>query len=171
MNNEGWFPLFNKIVHSSLWAEPDYVVKIFITMLALKDRKHIVSLSAFAIGEVAKKTEREVLDAFEILSAPDTKRIEKQPFDGRRIERTERGWLILNGPYYQSIMNEMSVRAQKARWAKDHRKGKPEPGSATNQRLANNGATQEQLDRHQAGIENHKPRNEPKPEVNGGPED
>ena len=94
---ETWVPIFSRIVDSSLWGEPDFVVKVFITMLALKERDHVVRMSAYAIGERAKKTEKEVLEALSILASEDKRRLEPQPFDGRRIEKVEGGWLILNG--------------------------------------------------------------------------
>ena len=116
-----WAPLFSKIVDSSLWLEPDWVIKIFITMVVKKDADHIVRANAFMISQWAKKTEQEVLDAFKILSSPDTKRLEPQPHEGRRIERCEEGWLILNGELYRDLMVQANERARKRRWAAEKR--------------------------------------------------
>lgn len=110
-----WAPLWNGIVDSSIWREPDYVIKIFLTMMALKDSDHIVRLTAYQIGERAKKGEQEVLDALKILSSPDTKRIEKQDFDGRRIKAVEEGWLVLNGEKYRSMVRLEMKRAKNRR--------------------------------------------------------
>lgn len=107
-----WAPLWNGIVDSSIWDEPDYVVKIFLTMLAVKDSDHIVRLNAYQIGKKARKDEREVLDALKVLSSPDTKRIEKQEFDGRRIMAVEEGWLILNGQKYRDAVSLEMKRAR-----------------------------------------------------------
>lgn len=114
-------PLFNRIVDSSLWLEPDHVVKVFLTMMAKKDADMIVRGSAFNISQWAKKSEVETLDALKVLSSPDTKRIEKQPFDGRRIQRVEEGWLILNGKVYRDLMVQENERARKRRWAAEKR--------------------------------------------------
>lgn len=114
-------PLFSTIVDSSLWCEPDHVVKVFLTMMAKKDADMIVRGSAFNIAQWAKKTEAETLDALKILSSPDTKRIEKQAFEGRRIERVEEGWLILNGKFYRELMVKENERARKRRWAAEKR--------------------------------------------------
>ncbi len=120
--SKSWCPLFSSIVDSSLWREPDYVVKIFLTMMAKKDHNHKVHGSAFNIGEWSKKTETEAIQALKILSSPDRKRIEKQPFEGRRIEKTgDNEWLILNGQYYQDLMVEMNERSRKRRWAAEKR--------------------------------------------------
>jgi len=126
-----WAPLWNGIVDSSIWDEPDYVIKVFVTMMALKDADHVVRLTAYQIGKRSKKDEREVLDALKILSSPDTKRLEKQAHDGRRIMAVEEGWLILNGEKYRAMVSlEMkrarNRRAQKA-W-RERQKSKPLPG-------------------------------------------
>lgn len=116
-----WAPIFSKIVDSSLWMEPDWVVKVFLTMLAKKDADFVVRGSAFNIAQWAKKTEQETLEALKILSSPDTKRIEPQPYDGRRIKRVEDGWLILNGELYRNLMVQENERARKRRWAAEKR--------------------------------------------------
>lgn len=121
-----WVPVFSKIVDSSLWREDDAVVKVFLTMLAKKDMDHIVRANAFMIGEWAKKTEAETIKALAVLSKPDTKRLEKQPFDGRRIEKVSEGWLVLNGQFYKDMMQKAKRREYKADWQADYRKkGKP----------------------------------------------
>lgn len=144
---DSWSPIFSRIVDSSLWSEYDFVVKVFLTMLAKKDRDNVVRGSAYNISQWAKKTEAETLEALRILAAPDTRRLEPQPHEGRRIERVDGGWLILNGKYYQDLMREVSERVRKAKWAREHRTSKRLSGEAANQRLANNGASQSELDR------------------------
>jgi hypothetical protein len=121
LSMDTWCPIFSKIVDSSIWEEPDFVVKVFLTMLAKKDADHVVRGNAYNIAQWSKKTEKEVLDALKILASPDTKRIEKQPFDGRRIEKTTEGWLILNGKHYRDLMVAINERARKRRWAAEKR--------------------------------------------------
>jgi hypothetical protein len=115
-----WTPLWSKVVDSSLWSEPDVVVKVFLTMLAKKDADHIVRGNAFEIAQWARKGEKDVIEALRVLQNPDTKRIEPQPFDGRRIERVPKdtkepfeGWLVLNGEKYRSEIAAMSRREYK----------------------------------------------------------
>jgi len=120
-----WAPLFSKIVDSSLWCEPDFVVKVFITMMAKKDADHIVRGSAFNIASWARKTEKETLEALRILSSPDTRRLEPQPFEGRRIERVEDGWLVLNGKAYQDLMRGINRRQYKAEKQAEYRAKQP----------------------------------------------
>lgn len=143
-------PVFSKIVNSSLWDEDDSVVKIFLTMIAVKDRDHVVRLSAYNIARMARKTEEEVLAALRVLSEPDKNRLEPQPHDGRRIQRVEDdlggGWLILNGEKYHQLMLAVFRRAKNAEQMRERRrleklgllpKSKPDEPSvpATNHRF------------------------------------
>jgi hypothetical protein len=116
-----WAPIFSKIVDSSLWSEPDYVCKIFITMLALKDADHVVRYNAFGLAQRSHKSEQEVLDALKRLASPDRKRLEKQAFEGRRIQRVGDGWLILNGQFYQDLMRGINRREYQRVKQKEYR--------------------------------------------------
>jgi len=122
-------PLFSKIVDSSLWEEEDYVVKVFLTMLALKDADHVVRHNAYAMGRKCwprdDKAEAKVLEALKVLSKPDKRRLEPQPHEGRRIQKVEDGWLVLNGAYYRKLATEIAERVRKAKWAREHRAGTP----------------------------------------------
>lgn len=109
---------------SSIWDESDIVVKVFLTMMALKDEDHIVRLSAYQISRRAKKTECEVLDALRVLSSPDSKRLEAQEFDGRRIQMVDEGWLVLNGEKYRELVKLEMIRARNRRGQKAYRERK-----------------------------------------------
>lgn len=101
------------IVDSSIWDEPDYVCKVFITMLALKDSDDVCRTNAYQLAKRSRKTEEEVLDALRILSSPDKRRLEPQPHDGRRIMATDDGWIMLNGAKYREMVQD---EMRKARW-------------------------------------------------------
>lgn len=124
-------PLWSQVVDSSLWREPDCVVKVFLTMIAKKDLDDVVRGTAFNISCWACKTEAETLEALKVLSSPDTKRIEPQPFDGRRIEKVEGGWLVLNGAHYRQMMGLATRREYKRKKQQEYRdrmKSTPLPG-------------------------------------------
>lgn len=108
-----WTPLWNRIVDSSIWTEPYQVRVLFLTMLALKDRDHVVRYDAFGLARRANMKESEVMEAMKVLMAPDKKRIEPQDFDGRRVEAREDGWLILNGEKYRKLVG-LTLRERKA---------------------------------------------------------
>lgn len=122
-----WCPLFNQIVDSSIWGEEDFVVKIFLTMLAKKDADHIVRATAYQIGHWARKDEAIALAALKVLCSPDTRRLEPQPYEGRRIQKIEGGWLVLNGQHYQDLMRDANRRAYKAGKQKEYRAKKDVP--------------------------------------------
>jgi len=129
-------PLWSQIVDSSLWCEPDYVVKVFLTMIAKKDLDDVVRGTAFNIAQWAKKTEKETLEALKILSSPDTKRIEPQQFEGRRIERVQGGWLVLNGAHYREMMSLATRREYKrVKQAEYRQKGSRGGGETMRQRI------------------------------------
>jgi hypothetical protein len=103
-------------------VEPYYVRVLFVTLMALKDRDMIVRRSAFSIAQRGHMTEKEVLEGLNILSKPDKRRLEAQPFDGRRIEKVEGGWLILNGEKYRQIISTIKRRDYQSAWQKEYRK-------------------------------------------------
>jgi len=112
MATDTWTPLWSKIVDSSVWSEDDVVRIVFITMLAKKDSDHIVRGSAYQIGRWANKGEADVLKALKVLASPDKKRLEPQPHNGRRIEKVEDGWLMLNGEEYRLKVSEEMRKAR-----------------------------------------------------------
>ncbi len=129
-----WAPIWSGIVNSSIWDEEDYVVKVFLTMLAVKDADHVVRFSAYQLGRLSRKTEKEVMSALDILSKPDKLRLEPQEYDGRRIERVSEGWMVLNGGKYKSLVQEEMRRTKQrkaqANWrAKQAGKPLPYPNS------------------------------------------
>lgn len=118
-NFMGYAPLFEEIVDSSLWEEPDVVIKVFLTMLAKKNWKHEVMGDAYRISKWARKEELETVAALKVLERPDTKRKIKQEFDGRRIQKIDGGWLILNGEKYQKEMAKVNRRVYQRKWKQE----------------------------------------------------
>ncbi len=100
---------------SSLWDEPDWLVKIFVTMLALKDSDHIYRGNAYQLSRESRKSETEVLEALKILASPDTRRVEQQAFEGRRIKAVDDGWLVLNGELYRGMVSDEMKKARNRR--------------------------------------------------------
>lgn len=117
-----WCPVFEAILDSSIWVEPDHVRIVFLTMLFKKDAEHKVYGTAFNIACWARKDESEVLDALRILSEPDKRRLEPQENEGRRIIKSGTNeWFIINGAKYQALMVAGNERARKRRWAAQKR--------------------------------------------------
>ena len=95
------------------------MVKVFLTLLALKDSDQVVRHNAFAIGRRCwprdDKAEVKVLDALKILASPDRRRLEPQANEGRRIQKVRDGWMLLNGQFYEDMMRNLNRRAYKAK--------------------------------------------------------
>ena len=119
MNN--YTPLFGQIVDSSLWEESLAVRILFVTMLAVQDWDHVVRVPDHHLKRKANITDEELLGGLSVLSSPDTKSSIPQPFEGRRIQRVNDGWLLLNGEKYQEMMRESNQRAKWARQKREQR--------------------------------------------------
>lgn len=118
------------------------MLKVFLTMLALKDADHIYRGNAFELAGDSKKSEAEVLEALKILASPDKIRRERQEHEGRRIKAVEEGWLILNGEKYRAQVSlEMKrARDRKAQAAWRARKAmKPDKGESLYLKAAERG--------------------------------
>ncbi len=100
----GYTKLFNELIMSTVWREPDHVRLLWITMLALKDRWHIANASMPGLADAARITTDQCREAIQILSSPDPDSRSKE-FEGRRIQECDGGWLILNGEKYRNKMN------------------------------------------------------------------
>src|SRR6516162_3311913 len=94
--------IFSSLIASTIWREDDKTRLVWITLLALKDERHVVMGSVPGLADLARVSLEECQRALEKLSAPDTWS-GNQEHEGRRIEKCEGGWLILNGAYYQRL--------------------------------------------------------------------
>lgn len=121
----GYTKLFQSIIHSTIWREPDHVRLIWITMLALADKKGTVEASIPGLADLARVTLEECEEAIEKLKSPD-KYSRNQDFDGRRIDETPGGWLLLNHDYYREQGRIEDERERKRKWWRENR-GKKTP--------------------------------------------
>lgn len=96
----GYTPLFSSIVRSSIWDEDAKTCKVWVTMLALADADGIVEGALTGLAHEARVSKQECATALRILEAPDPD--SKNPAnDGRRIQKVEGGWLVLNHAQYR----------------------------------------------------------------------
>lgn len=136
-------PLMSQIVDSSLWTEEYYVRILFTTMLAKKDSDHVVRATAYNLHRWANITQEECLKGLKVLSSPDRKRLDPQEHDGRRIQKVDDGWLILNGAKYEAMMRQIAEQARKARWARENRARQKAIGSGCNDAAIRDGDKRE----------------------------
>ena len=120
-------PLFSGLVESSIWEEPYHVRILFVSMLAIKDLDHVVRRNEYQLMKRANISAEEVKEAIKILESPDGRR-PGQLYDGRRIQRVEDGWIVLNGQFYEEQMRAISRRFYKARKQREYRRAEKEGG-------------------------------------------
>lgn len=100
----GYSKLFNEIVLSTIWHEPDHVRIVWITMLAIKDRWHKINSSVPGLASIARVSIEQCEEALKILSSPDIYSRSKEN-EGRRIAECDGGWVVLNGEKYRNKMS------------------------------------------------------------------
>lgn len=123
----GYTKLFSSIVASTIWREDDKVRIVWITMLALKNERHMVEASLPGLADMARVTVKECEVAVAKLEAPD-KYSRNQEHRGRRIERCQGGWLILNGEYYRQMMSYEERKEYQRLYHREYRKRKKDLG-------------------------------------------
>lgn len=101
----GFTKLFSDIITSSIWSEDDRTRIVWITMLALSDQNGFVSGAPSGIAALARVPLEAAKKALLALESPDVE--SRTPENqGRRIERADGGWIVLNHEKYR---NRLSV--------------------------------------------------------------
>ena len=98
----GFTKLDSGIVDSSLWSEPPTVRVLWITLLAKCDSTGHVRAVRDAIKRAANIPDKEFEEAMICLESADPSSRSSE-FDGRRIQKVEGGWLILNYLKYREL--------------------------------------------------------------------
>jgi hypothetical protein len=102
-----------KITSSSLWDQKDHVVRVWVAFLAEKDENGLVISSYGSMRRTCNVTDDQdgikFDEAIKILESPDPD--SRTPdFDGRRIEKINGGWIVLNHEKYR--LNDCIIREQ-----------------------------------------------------------
>ncbi len=119
----GYTKLFSEIVMSTVWREKDTTRLVWITMLALRNRHHVVEGSIPGLADCARVSIKACRVALKVLSDPDPDS-RSQEQEGRRIEQVDGGWFIINGEKYRRKMSEDERREKNAIYQKNHRERK-----------------------------------------------
>jgi len=110
----GYTKLFSEIVMSTIWREPNHTRLLWVTMLALMDEHSEVMASVPGLADAARITIPECEDAIDCLMSPDP--YSRNTYaDGRRIEKIDGGWRIINGDYYRQKQSEDERREKNRR--------------------------------------------------------
>ena len=122
----GFTKLDEGIVHSSIWSESYPTRLLWVTMLAMCDSKGFVASSRSGLIRAANITEGEFDISVAILEAPDEDSRSPE-FDGRRVEKRDGGWQVLNYQKYRNFSYSSSPEAVRQR--KHRGKTRPRDGS------------------------------------------
>lgn len=112
--------LFQSILHSTIWREPDSTRLVWITMLALADRDGIVEASVPGLADAARVELDVCVKALEKFHEPD-KWSRTKEHGGRRIETVDGGWRILNYDAYRLKTDAEHKRAKDAERSRRYR--------------------------------------------------
>lgn len=123
----GYTKLFASIVASTIWREDDKTRLVWITMLAMKNERHMVEASVPGLADLARVTLEECEMALEKLSSTD-KYSRNQDHGGRRIEKVNGGWIILNGEFYRRQMSLEDRREYQKLYQRKYRLKKKQHG-------------------------------------------
>lgn len=113
----GYVKIYSSILNSSVWSEPPATRCVWLTMLASCDADGKVETSFQGLCRAANVTPDECRLAVKALEAPDLD--SKSPeWGGRRIEKVEGGWQILNYVKYRELRspNQVATAERQARF-------------------------------------------------------
>lgn len=119
----GYVKLFADIIGSTIWQESNDCRVLWITMLALKGRDHVVRETVPYLAKVANITVEQVEEYLERFQQPD-KYSRSKEHGGRRIEMVDGGWFILNGEKYRQKLSEADRKEQVRLAVQRHREKK-----------------------------------------------
>lgn len=145
----GYTKLFSSLIGSTIWREPDHVRLVWITMLALKDRHHIVESSVPGLADFARVSVEACVQALDILIAPDP-HSRTTAHEGRRIEKVDGGWRVLNGEKYREKMNADERRESNRIYqqrSRSRKRGQAQPGEGMVARGADTAEVAEMVNR------------------------
>lgn len=116
--------LFTKILDSSVWLESVETRLVWFTFLASMDEDGFCPFASAAnVANRARISLADTQAAIDKLEAPDPDSSDPE-FEGRRIERIEGGWIVLNAAKYRMRRTRAMVRADQRERAKRYRERK-----------------------------------------------
>lgn len=123
--------LFTKILDSSIWMEDVATRIVWITFLAAMDEDGFVRIASPAnVAHKARVSLEEAKHALERLEGPDDCSFDPDN-EGRRLERVEGGWIVLNAPKYRDLVTRQVIREQTKERVRKFREKKAKAGNVT----------------------------------------
>lgn len=112
--------LFSSITDSSIWAEPDPIRIVWITMLSMADQYGDIFASELGLANRARVDVTVVEAALLKFQQPD-KYSRTKANNGKRIEVIEGGWRLLNYEHYRELRSQED-RKERNRLAQQRRR-------------------------------------------------
>jgi len=112
--------LFSSITESTIWIESANVRLVWITMLAMSDSKGRVWASVPGLANRARVPVEDVEEALHKFTSPD-KYSRTPDNDGRRIEKIDGGWRLLNHAKYREIRDTEAIKESKRNYINTRR--------------------------------------------------
>lgn len=115
--------LSSTIVNSTVWAESDRTLRIWIGLLALADARGQVVMSRFSLRKILEVSFDDLDAALEIFKSPDP-HSRSTELEGRRIIEIDGGWQLVNYAAYRCLDSEEHRRSKNAEYQRIHRENK-----------------------------------------------
>ena len=112
--------LFSSITESTIWTEDHPTRLVWITMLAMADRKGRIWASIPGLANRARVSLGEAEMAINKFLEPDAYSRTKE-HEGRRITEIDGGWALLNYEKYRAVRDEETIRESKRKYINNRR--------------------------------------------------
>ena len=112
--------LFSSITESTVWCEDSDTRVVWITMLAMADKRGCVWGSVPGLAKNAVVSLEACIIALDKFKLPDKWSRSKEN-EGRRLEEIDGGWRLLNYEKFREMRNEEERKIYKADWIRDKR--------------------------------------------------
>jgi len=104
--------LFTRILDSSIWLEPTPTRIVWLTMIAAMDEDGFAQFASVSnVAHRAVVSLEEAQEAIKCLEGPDPNSSNPDN-EGRRIERVDGGWMVINAPVYRSMATRIVIKEQ-----------------------------------------------------------
>jgi len=120
--------LFSSILISSVWAEDPGTRLVWITALAMADQDGFVRASPTGLARMANVPMEDCRKALDILTRPDPDSSTPDQ-EGRRLEKVDGGWHIVNYGKYRELRHTEDRREQVRQAVRRHRSKKSTDGN------------------------------------------
>lgn len=116
----GYTKLFQTIITSTIWNESNDCKALWITILALKGKDHICRATVPSLAKLNNLSIEDTEKHLKKFQEPDPYSRSTE-FDGRRIQRVDGGWLVLNGNKYSQLMRSAERTEYVKEKVREHR--------------------------------------------------